>query len=172
MGPFRVLCLAVFFFLSGCSDPPLDENTRTSSPLAPDFRAKNLRGGTSALSDFRGKVVLINFWATWCAPCRAEMPSMEALYRSHARRDFEILAISIDTMGEPSVRAYIEELGFTFPVLADPELIVNDLYHVRVAPTSFIINRKGVIVKSILGARDWLDPETRAPIDRLVQSRG
>ncbi len=138
--------------------------------VAPDFRIANIHGGTMTLSEHRGKVVLINFWATWCGPCRAEMPSMEALYRSHLQHQFEILAISIDTGGPSRVRSYVDDFGFTFPVLLDDDYRVNDLYRVRVAPTSFLVDRQGKIVKRIQGAKDWNHPEVRGWIDRLIDA--
>ncbi len=138
---------------------------------APDFKVGKLRGGEATLSEFRGRVVLINFWATWCRPCRAEMPSMEALYGSYKRTDFEILAVSIDTTGKEKVRSFIEEFGFRFPILLDPEFLIKDLYQVRVVPTSILIDRKGVIRERILGATDWNDPEMRLLVDRLVSER-
>jgi len=95
---------------------------------------------------------------------------MEALYRTYHKDGFEILAISIDTMGEPVVRAFIEEFGFTFPVLVDPQLIVNDLYKVRVVPTSILIDKEGLVIRRVLGARDWGDPELRLLIESLVKS--
>jgi peroxiredoxin len=138
--------------------------------VAPDFRIANIHGGTMTLSEHRGKVVLINFWATWCGPCRAEMPSMESLYRSHLQHQFDILAISIDTGGPSRVQAYVDDFGFTFPALLDSNYRVNDLYHVRVAPTSFLIDRQGRIVRRIEGAKDWNHPEVRAWIDRLIDA--
>ena len=174
-------CLLVLFAVTftACSDSKTHAGRKETPPigvevgfLAPDFRVETLIGGAMTLSEHRGKVVLINFWATWCEPCRVEMPSMEALYRSHLHHDFEILAISIDTLGAPPVRAYIEAFGFTFPVLLDFEYRVNDLYQVRVAPTSILIDRTGRVVKRMLGAKDWNHPETRALIDGLVKAEG
>ena len=155
--PFLLLSLALS---AGCSEkkgepgkpPPVGVEVGF---LAPDFRIKNLKGGLSTLSEQRGKVVLMNFWATWCTPCRAEMPSMEALYKKFDRKDFEILAVSIDTEGEPLVHSFIGQFGFTFPVLLDPQFAVNDLYQIRVVPTSLLIDRRGVIAQRIMGAKNW-----------------
>jgi peroxiredoxin len=177
-------CLLVLIpgvvLVGGCSDKMGEPAQNLPSPgvgvevglLAPDFKIKNLKGGLTGLSDYKGKVVLINFWATWCGPCRAEMPSMEALYRGYHRDDFEILAVSIDTGGEPPVRAFIEDFGFTFPVLMDHQFTVNDRYQVRVVPTSILIDRRGVVARRLLGAKDWDEPDTRTLVDKLVQAKG
>ncbi len=170
----RWILLATALFIFGCADG----TAPTGAPgvgvevgsLSPDFQAKNLRGGTSTLFEHRGKVVLVNFWATWCGPCKAEMPSMEALYREYQKQGLEILAISIDTTGAPQVRAYIEEFGFTFPVLMDSEFRVNDLYRVRVVPTSILIDRDGKIAQRLLGSRDWNDPDYRKLIEERLHS--
>ncbi|MFY9269365.1 MAG: TlpA disulfide reductase family protein [Candidatus Manganitrophaceae bacterium] len=167
-------------FLFGCVAKGEEEKKPSVVPvigpevgfLAPDFLVKNLKGGAASLSQYRGKVVLINFWATWCEPCRMEMPSMEALYRSYPRSEFEILAVSIDTIGEPPVRVFIEDFGFSFPVLIDNFFEVNDRYQVRVVPTSILIDRKGVVAKRVLGAKDWNSKESRSLIDQVIQVKG
>jgi len=138
---------------------------------APTFQLRNLRGKEMALSSLRGKVVLINFWATWCGPCREEMPSMEALYGHYDRADFEILAISIDTVSAEQVRSYVETFGFRFPILLDQRLSVYELYQVRVVPASFLVDREGMMQERILGAQDWNDPDIRGFIDKLVQRK-
>jgi len=170
---FRCLWLACLM-LAACSNSEKTEEKTAKvgvevGNIAPDFRVKNLRGGATTLSEYRGRVVLINFWATWCEPCRTEMPSMEALYRSQLQHDFEILAVSIDTSGAPPVRLYIEQFGFTFPVLMDDHFQVNDLYQVRVVPTSILIDRRGRVAERIPGAKDWNNPDMRAHIERLIR---
>lgn len=173
--------LAIFFLLPLLMACSQKEGGEAKGPLAvgveagflaPDFMVKNLRGGMTSLSQYRGKVVLINFWATWCGPCKMEMPSMEALYRNYSRDDFEMLAVSIDTMGEPPVRLFVEDFGFTFPVLMDDQFEVNDRFQVRVVPTSILIDRKGVVVQRFLGAKDWNNKESRSVIEKLVQVKG
>jgi peroxiredoxin len=137
--------------------------------IAPDFNIKNLKGGMTSLSDYRGKIVLINFWATWCGPCKAEMPSMEALYRSHGRDDFEILAVSIDLGDEAPVRSFVGDFGFTFPILLDSQFDVNDLFQVRVVPTSIVVDRDGVVTDRLLGAKDWNDPDAQLFVKELIK---
>ncbi len=162
--------LMAFLLCIGCTKEPAPtaQTGVEVGLLAPDFQVRNLRGGTATLSAHRGKVVLINFWATWCGPCKAEMPSMEALYREYREEGLEILAISIDTSGAPPVRAYIEAFGFSFPVLLDSEYRVNDLYQVRVVPTSLMIDRSGVVARRLLGATDWNRPDERKRIEQML----
>ncbi|MBI1821483.1 MAG: TlpA family protein disulfide reductase [Nitrospirae bacterium] len=137
---------------------------------APDFRLKNIKGEFISLESFRSKVVLVNFWATWCAPCRAEMPSMEELYRHFNRKDFEILAVSSDEDGLRSVKPFQEEYQFTFPILIDETLQINDLYGVSSIPTSIIVDRNGIITNRFFGAVDWNDPRQRDLVDQMIKS--
>lgn len=111
---------------------------------APDFSLLDLEGQSVSLSDQAGNPVLINFWATWCGPCRIEMPFIEAQYQANKDNGFAVLAVDFD---EPKadVEAYVRSLGLTFTVLLDPGGVVNDLYRVRGYPSSFFIGRDGVI---------------------------
>jgi len=109
---------------------------------APQFRATDLRTGRpAALADYRGTVVLLNIWATWCPPCRAEMPSMEKLYqRLHGNRSFVMLAVSQDTSDRTEVAAYVKKHGYHFDVLLDPKNSVAEAYKVTGVPETFIID--------------------------------
>ena len=123
--------------------------------LAPDFVATDLKGQRVHLSALRGKVVLLNLWATWCPPCRDEMPSMERLYTRLRGRDFEVLAVSQDEGEAEEVRALVRELKLTFPVLVDPERQVGERYGVWGYPESFVIDRTGHVVERVIGPREW-----------------
>lgn len=122
---------------------------------APDFALPNLKGDLVRLSDYRGKVVFLNIWATWCSPCRQEMPSMEKLYQEMKGEAFEMLAVSIDALGAASVAPFVSDMKLTFPVLLDPQGAIQSLYNTTGVPESFIIDKNGIVGAKIIGARDW-----------------
>jgi peroxiredoxin len=135
---------------------------------APDFRLNRLNDKKVELKEFRGKVVLLNFWATWCGPCKEEMPSMEALYQLYKEKNFSLLAISVDYEGVKPVKEFIEKQRYTFPVLLDPDSETLDPFGVKGIPTTFVINKKGRIVGRVVGPKDWKKPEVLSVIDRLL----
>ena len=139
--------------------------------LAPDFVLTTLDGREVRLSDYRGHVVFLNFWATWCGPCKVEMPAMERLYREYRRQGFAILAVSSDPEGAAVTRPFRDSLGLSFTIAHDPEMIVGRMYGVRTLPVTFLVNRDGVITHRIFGARDWQEPEAREGIQRLLRMR-
>ncbi|MBA2485590.1 MAG: TlpA family protein disulfide reductase [Nitrospira sp.] len=136
---------------------------------APNFLLKDSEGFNVALDQFRGKVVLLNFWATWCGPCKIEMPAMERLYRSFSRKEFEILAVSTDAQGAVVTRPFQQEAGFTFPVLHDADFRIGLRYGARQLPMTFLIDRQGIIRNRIPGARDWNTPAGKRLIESLLQ---
>jgi peroxiredoxin len=137
---------------------------------APNFRLRDLDGNLTSLSQYRGKVVLLNFWATWCGPCRVEMPAMEQLYRTSSRREFQILAVSTDTQGAAATRPFQQKTGLTFPILHDSDMEIGLIYGARSLPMTFMVDRQGVVRQKIFGARDWDSPEARALIQLLMKS--
>ena len=122
--------------------------------VAPDFTLKNLAGEDITLSDLKGKTVLVNFWATWCPPCRAEMPSMETMYGEFAGEEFEILAVDLQE-SEKTVRKFVEDKEYTFPILLDTNGRVGSLYGARSIPTTYLIDADGFAVGFIVGSREW-----------------
>jgi peroxiredoxin len=136
---------------------------------APDFQLRDLQGRLITLSDLRGKVVLLNFWATWCGPCRVEMPAMEELYRVFSRKDFEILAVSTDAQGESITRPFQQENHLTFPILHDADYRVGLVYGARSLPMSFMVDRQGVVRHKIFGARDWGASEAQQLVHMLMK---
>lgn len=138
--------------------------------VAPDFRLRDMNGQMVSLSDFRGKVVLLNFWATWCGPCRVEMPAMEELYRQYPRKDFEILAVSTDAQGVAVTRPFQQENKLTFPILHDADFRVGLSYGARTLPMTFMVDRNGIVRQQIFGARDWGAPEAHQLVQMLMKS--
>lgn len=137
---------------------------------APDFSLPDLEGKKVSLTDFKGKVVLLNIWATWCAPCVAEMPSMEKLYQELKHEDFELLAISVDESGAEAVKPFVEKHKLGFPVLLDTKGEIKNLYQATGIPESFIIARDGIILEKIIGPRDWATSAAIRYFRKLIQS--
>jgi peroxiredoxin len=144
-----ILLVALMLYLSLFSNSQYVPEGLGKGKEAPDFRLKTIEGREVSLSDYRGKVVLINFWATWCPPCREEMPLFQRVYEKYKDRGFEILAISTDDYVEP-VKKFVKEYKLSFPILYDDKNVVG-LYEVQGLPTSFLIDRDGKIVKVRLG---------------------
>jgi cytochrome c biogenesis protein CcmG, thiol:disulfide interchange protein DsbE len=139
---------------------------------APAFRAANLRTRQPAsLADYRGKVVLLNVWATWCAPCRIEMPSLERLHAKLAGPDFAVVAVSIDDGDASSVMNFVRELGLGFDILQDKDGAIQRIYQTTGVPESFVIDRDGVIIKKVIGAAEWDGPVNELLIRKLVDAR-
>lgn len=143
---------------------------KVGSP-APNFKLWDLNGNAVSLSDYRGSVVLVNFWATWCGPCKVEMPAMEKLYREFGRKGFEILAVSTDAQGAAVTRPFRDDMGLTFPILHDSDYRVGLTYGARTLPMSFLVDRQGTMTHRIFGARDWYSPEARQLIQTLLNRR-
>ena len=137
---------------------------------APDFRAIDLASGDSVSlrERYRGAVTLVNVWATWCVPCRVEMPSMEKLYRALAPQGFRIAAVSIDEGSPEDVQAFTRELGLSFDILQDRSTRIQEIYQTTGVPESFLLNRDGIIIKRVIGAHDWSSAVNRALIERLL----
>lgn len=134
---------------------------------APEFTLKDVNGRNVSIASLRGQVVLINFWATWCPPCRAEMPSMNRLYREYKGKGLEILAISTDNSAS-KVKDYISKNSLAFQVLMDDNIKVARQYKVFSLPTTFLIDRNGIIVDRFLGEQDWISPELKKRIEELL----
>ncbi len=141
---------------------------------APDFTLRDLQGKPVQLSRVLGeKAVFLNFWATWCVPCREEMPTMERAYREYKAKGLEILAVSIDTGPESaakkSVVQFMQELRLSFPALLDHEMKVAGLYRVFGIPATLLIDRRGMIRAVEVGPRDWFSPDSRQKLEDLLR---
>jgi peroxiredoxin len=148
--------------------PSLPTGAQAERVSAPDIEAEPLVPGPARLSDYRGRVVLVNFWATWCPPCRAEMPSMQTLYEAYRDRGFVVLAVSGDSQGREVVGPFVGEYRLSFPVLLDPRQRAQLRYGVGAIPTSFVVDRRGRVVSREVGAVDWDSPAARALVERLL----
>ncbi|MGQ9646810.1 MAG: TlpA disulfide reductase family protein [Thermodesulfobacteriota bacterium] len=135
---------------------------------APNFSLEDLKGKKRELRHYRGKVVFLNFWATWCGPCKEEMPSMEELSAQFKDKDFVFVAISVDYAGINPVKEFIERHRYTFPVLIDPKCETLDLFQVKGIPTTFLIDRKGMLIGKAIGPKDWKRPEINTIINLLL----
>ena len=140
---------------------------------APAMQATTVVGAkrTKTLADYKGKVVLLNVWATWCEPCRVEMPSIEKLHRTFGPQGLAVVAVSVDDAGmEERVRDFAKELGLTFEILHDPTRTTSTNYQITGYPETFIIARDGTIRKKVIGAADWSSEANRALIRELLGS--
>jgi thiol-disulfide isomerase/thioredoxin len=145
---------------------------------APEFSAVDLAGAPVALSDLAGQVVLLNIWATWCPPCRDEMPSMQRLYDLLAPAGLRIVAVSIDAQqgaldaagrAGGDVAAFVDELELTFDIWLDPSGGIQRTYRTTGVPESFVVDRSGTIVRRIAGPTEWDDPTYVTLFRRLLQ---
>ena len=144
---------------------------------APDFSVQTLEAkpAEKTLDDYRGNVLMINLWATWCLPCRVEMPSIEQLHRAYSDKGLKVVAISVDDPGTDSlVNSFVKQYGLTFEILRDPKGQLGDIsrdYQTSGYPETVIVGRDGVIRKKLLGAHDWNSAENRALIERLLAEK-
>ncbi|MHB9097418.1 MAG: TlpA disulfide reductase family protein [Syntrophales bacterium] len=170
---FMIIAVAVVILLQGKDalfKPPPQPRVAEGAP-APAIIFPGLDGRMVDLKAYRGKVVFLNIWATWCPPCREEMPSMERLYQELKGEDFEILAVSVDTAGAEAVAPFMKKYQLSFPALLDSKGTVQDLYGTTGVPESFIINRDGIIEKIVIGPMDWATPEVVRFFRDLIQER-
>ena len=134
----------------------------------PPLELSDVAGSAHRLADYRGKVVLLNFWATWCRPCREEMPSMSELKKKLAGRPFVVLAVNVDEP-ESRVRRFLAEVPLDFPVLLDPEKRVTTAWNVRILPASFLISRNGSVRYAVTGELDWSNEHVVRLVSELLQ---
>ncbi|MDT0161182.1 MULTISPECIES: peroxiredoxin family protein [Bacillaceae] len=124
--------------------------------VPPDFELTTLAGETVRLSDYKGQKVILNFWATWCPPCKAEMPHMQKFYEENKDKDVEILAVNLTNAdnGTKAIESFVQEYGLTFPIPLDQDGQLGVQYQVFSIPTSYIIDTNGVVSKKIIGPMD------------------
>ncbi len=172
---FRLLIVTtIFLILSGCKDETAgpqavqQQAVTRENRLAPDFELKDVNGQIVRLSEFKGQVVILNFWATWCPPCREEMPSMEALHRKFADKGLVMIAVNVEENGPQLVPDFLRSNPYSFRILYDNEARVQNLYKVFRYPETFIIDRNGNIVDKVIGSHDWMRGEAYKLVDFLL----
>ena len=152
LGARAFLCASVMTVLC-CSCAEKDKSPITVSGIAPDFSLEDLQGKTIRLKDLRGKVVLVNFFATWCAPCIKEVPAFSQLYERYREKGFEIVGIGVDMEGETALRPFSEKLRIPYPVVIGTRKVVLDYGGITGVPTSFFVDRDGYIADQFIGVR-------------------
>jgi len=142
----------------------------TPGTRAPDFTIKDIQGNYTSLTAHRGKVVLLHFWATWCLPCKDEIPSLDSLQKKYSQKGLSVLALATDS-SEEAVREFLRETPVTYRVIHDRGAKVAKTYGVLPIPVSFLIDMQGVVVRRYPGGRDWLSPEITVEIERLLSGK-
>jgi peroxiredoxin len=153
-----VLFILLLLGAAGCSRHEEKPVQAVEGSIAPDFTLKDLGGKEVRLSDLRGKIVVLNFWATWCPPCREEIPSMMHLNQVMAGKQFQMLAVSQDEDGKEAIEAYFRKSSNNLPALIDADQKIGKRYGLTGVPETFVIDKKGVILKKVVGALDWSNP--------------
>ncbi len=135
---------------------------------APDFSLPALNGGEQSLAQYRGKVILLHFWATWCVSCRKELPFIQKLWSEYEGGDLVLLGINVDRGNRRGVESFVQEMGLGFPILLDADGKVRNAYEIFAMPTTYIIGRDGKIIGRIIGERDWSGKKAHALIQSLL----
>jgi peroxiredoxin len=138
---------------------------------APEFQLPSLDGRTVNLSSYRGKVVMVHFWATWCPPCVEEIPTLERLHRAYFGRDLEILAVSVDEGGAGAVGQFMQKNRFALPVLLNSDQSVSRAYGTFKFPETYLVDREGVVRRKIIGAADWMSPAAQQVIQAMLDKK-
>jgi peroxiredoxin len=173
---------AILFLLEHFTETPIsiadiqtkkifNEKKSSVGYFAPNFKLRNIKGNYESLDSYRGGVVVLNFWATWCAPCRIEMPSFEKLYRRYRSEGVTVLAITLDKNSENKIKSFVDEYGLSFPILLDEKGEVERLYPSMTIPFTYIIDRQGRIVARVDGAKNWESSETFEAVEYLLKNR-
>jgi thiol-disulfide isomerase/thioredoxin len=149
-------------------EAPAPVSKAVEGAAAPDFTVKDLEGKDVKLSALKGSVVLVNFWATWCPPCREEIPSMIKLNKAMAGKSFRLLAISLDEGGKDAVQKFFKGNN-DLPTCLDSDGKISQLYGTTGVPETFIVDKQGIIQKKIVGGMDWSAPDVISYLDELLK---
>lgn len=167
IGIIAVLAVIGFLFFYGQNSGQRAKIIREGD-RAPEFSLLSLDGKAVSLSSYRGKVVMVHFWATWCPPCVEEIPTLERLYRASFGKDLEILAVSVDEGGAGAVGSFMQKNRFALPVLLNPDQSVARKYGTFKFPETYLLDRDGIVRRKIIGAADWTSPAAQEVIQAMV----
>lgn len=156
------LCLILALFLSHCAKKPKDPAS------TPDFTLSTLEGRTITLSELKGKVVLLDFWATWCGPCKESIPHLTHLYKNYQERGLELIGMSTDRMGDAEiVRRFVKSMEVPYPIIMTPEEVAKK-YKITGLPTTILIDRKGKIREKIVGFNNAIGQQIISKVEELI----
>lgn len=161
---FLVVCVVAFAYIVTDS---MREKITEAGDMAPSFKIKTDSGRTMTPTDFGGRILVLNFWATWCQPCVEETPSLMLLSNRLRDKGVVVMGVSIDT-DEAAYRRFIQRFGLKFETARDPESNVSAEYGTFKVPETYIINREGKVVEKIIGPKDWSDPAAIRSIEKLL----
>jgi peroxiredoxin len=151
------------------SQPEANQFKPQEGYLAPRFSLRNLKGNLEGLDDHSGKVIVVNFWATWCIPCIKEMPSFESLYRRYRSQGLTLLAVSLDKGDSNKVQEFADKYKLSFPILLDTEGVAEKLYPSFSIPFTYVIDKQGRVVARVDGAKNWESSETFEAVEHLLK---
>lgn len=154
---------------TGTENPDANQFKPQEGYLAPRFSLRNLKDNLEGLDDHSGKVIIINFWATWCVPCVREMPSFENLYRRFRSEGLTILAVSLDKGDSDKVQKFVDKHKLSFPILLDINGVAEKLYPSFTIPFTYVIDKLGRVVARVDGAKNWESPETFRAVEHLLK---
>ena len=160
-----VLPVLVYLFLQG---GPRESKVIGVGDRAPEFSLAGLDGKQVRLSDLRGKIVLVHFWATWCPPCVEELPTLDAVSRELPGSDFQVLAVSVDQGGAQTVGSFLQRNRLALPVLLDTDHAVSSTYGTFKFPETYVVGRDGIVKYKIIGPADWKDRSTLQALQQLA----
>ena len=168
-----ILILLVVLFVVGyaAKHRPVGKKIITTGDRAPEFRIPAPDGRSFSLSDFKGKVVMVHFWATWCPPCVEELPILAKLYPQLMVNDFEMLAVSVDEGGANAVATFMHQRNLRVPVLLDPDRSVASLYGTYKFPETYIVDRQGIVQYKVIGPHNWMDAGTVQMIRNMIAEK-
>ena len=158
-----ILAVCLVLFITACGESPV---ASVGKP-APDFDTVDLEGKAWSLSKLKGKVVFVNFWATWCAPCREEMPSMQRIYAKLPKDKFTMIAL-FNRDKPAAVKNFVTKLGLTMPILSDEYNFAGTKYGLTGLPETFIVDKQGVIREKVIGPAQWDSPESIQMLTKYI----